>query len=77
MNTMTPEELARLHALMAEHYAKKFHETYERLAPGFGYETREASRVPWEQVPENNKRLMIAVCAEMFGIPLSSHEVQS
>lgn len=76
MNTMTPEESARLYAQLAEHYAQKFHESYERLAPSFGYETREASAVPWEQVPQNNKRLMIAVCAELFGIPLSSHEVK-
>jgi hypothetical protein len=31
---ITPEELARL-----------FHETYERLAPSYGYKTREASAV--------------------------------
>ena len=49
--TMDPEQLAR-----------KFHSTYEALAPSFGYETREDSRRPWEEVPEGNRRLMIAVC---------------
>ena len=46
--------------------ARLFHETYERLAPSFGYETRKASAVPWDDVPENNRRLMIAVAAEIL-----------
>lgn len=50
-----------------EALAQRFHEAYERLAPAFGYETREASAKPWEQVPENNRRLMTAVCAEIIG----------
>ena len=50
----------------AEQIAQRFHETYERLAPKFGYKTREASAKPWKDVPENNKRLMIAVCAEVL-----------
>jgi len=50
---------------MSEEMAKDFHETYERLAPDFSYETRKASAVPWEDVPENNKKLMIAVAGEM------------
>lgn len=45
----------------AENVARRFHELYERLAPNFGYETRRESAVPWEQVPENNRRLMICV----------------
>lgn len=49
---MTPEQVARL-----------FHETYERLAPQFGYETRKASAKPWDEVPKNNRDLMIAVSA--------------
>ncbi len=40
-----------------------FHETYERLAPTFGYETRVESRA---FDPESkNGQLMIAVCAEL------------
>ena len=50
---------------MSEELAKKFHEIYERLAPDFGYSTRKASAVPWEDVPEANKKLMIAVCSEI------------
>ena len=51
----------------AEQLAKLFHETYEALAPKFGYETREASRKPWEDVPEQNRKLMIAVCSRLLG----------
>jgi hypothetical protein len=50
----------------AEELARLFHETYERLAPQYDYETREESATPWEDVPENNKRLMIATCAEVL-----------
>jgi hypothetical protein len=45
----------------AEQIAQAFHETYERLAPDFGYETREASAKPWAEVPEQNRSLMVAV----------------
>jgi hypothetical protein len=50
----------------AEALARFFHETYERLAPSFDYVTRPETAVPWEQVPGPNKRLMIAVCAEIL-----------
>ena len=44
-----------------EQLAQLFHETYERLAPDFNYNTRKASAVAWADVPANNKELMIAV----------------
>lgn len=50
----------------AEIIAQRFHEAYERLAPSYGYRTREASAVPWEQVPEQNRALMIATVREVF-----------
>ena len=50
----------------AESLAQLFHETYERLAPNFGYETRKASAKPWSEVPDQNKVLMVAVCAEII-----------
>lgn len=46
----------------AEKMARLFHEKYELYAPTFGYETRKASAVPWEDVPQDNKQLMISVC---------------
>jgi hypothetical protein len=51
----------------AEALARDFHETYERLAPQFGYETRPESAKPWAQVPGQNQRLMVAVAAEILG----------
>jgi len=41
-----------------------FHETYERLAPQFGYETRTETRKFDETTP--NGRLMVAVCEEVL-----------
>ena len=49
-----------------EEMARRFHETYERLAPLFGYETRKESAVPWKHEPEKNKALMIAVCNDVL-----------
>ncbi len=46
--------------------AKLFHETYERLAPDFGYETRKESRKKWSDVPVKNRNLMIAVAAHIL-----------
>jgi hypothetical protein len=46
--------------------AQLFHETYERLAPLFGYETREESAKPWAEVPERNRKLMTAVCEHVL-----------
>lgn len=50
----------------AEAVARAFHEAYERLAPDHGYETREASRATWQDVPVANRRLMVAVAAELL-----------
>jgi hypothetical protein len=50
----------------AEALAKRFHETYERLAPQYAYKTQVSSAVDWADVPSCNKRLMIAVCAEIL-----------
>ncbi len=51
----------RIVTMTAEQIAQAFHETYERLAPDFGYRTREASAKPWAEVPGQNKALMVAV----------------
>jgi hypothetical protein len=50
----------------AEDVARMFHESYERLAPLFGYATRRDSAVPWDQVPEPNRSLMIAVAGNVL-----------
>jgi hypothetical protein len=62
MKQITPEQLAKV-----------FHDVYERLAPQFGYETREESRVPWDHLPKANKQLMIAV-AEVVLVSFNERE---
>lgn len=48
---------------MSEKLARRFHEIYERLAPLYGYKTREDTREFDSQ--SNNGRLMIAVASEI------------
>lgn len=50
----------------AEVVAQLFHETYESLAPQFGYETRLESAVPWVQLPEANRELMVATVTQVL-----------
>ena len=63
--------------MKAEQLARLFHETYERLAPDFGYETRKASAKPWEDVPKNNKDLMVAVAAYVLTAIESKRETDA
>lgn len=71
---MTPspdDEAAKVRTFSKEGFvlAQKFHEAYERLAPEFGYKTREASAKPWDEVPKQNRQLMVAVMEEVM-LPL-------
>lgn len=52
----------------AEMIAGLFHATYETLAPEHGYKTREASAVAWDDVPANNKALMIATVQSLLDL---------
>lgn len=49
----------------AEALAKRFHESYERLAAQFGYKTRKESAVSWKDVPLQNRELMMAVVSKV------------
>lgn len=60
------EDERHAESVWAELVAEAFHRAYERLAPSFGYETRRESAVPWQDVPEANRRLMTAVVADLF-----------
>lgn len=66
---MTPGKLAKI-----------FHGIYERLASKYGYKTRDKSAVPWEKVPEKNRKLMIATCKavlqETHLVDLSDYSLQ-
>lgn len=50
----------------AERLARSFHAHYERLAPRFGNATRPNSAVPWDQLPEQNRELMIETAAAVI-----------
>src|SRR5437879_6194371 len=54
------------HKARIEGIARAFHDFYEELAPEHGYETRQESRKPWGEVPQNNKDLMCAVVARLL-----------
>lgn len=52
--------------MKAEKLAKRFHEIYEDLAPKYMYKTRPETRKAWEEVPKNNKDLMIATAERIL-----------
>lgn len=58
----------------AEYVAQAFHETYEDLAPLHGYKTRDASAVPWDEVPAENKALMVNVAHHLLDGGVISRE---
>jgi hypothetical protein len=49
-----------------ERIAREFHETYEYVAPFAGWRTQEASRVEWADVPESNRRAMLATVENLL-----------
>jgi len=53
---------------------QEFHETYERLAPEFGYKTRGETAVPWSEVPMPNRALMYSTVEEVVGPILTRAE---
>jgi DNA-directed RNA polymerase subunit RPC12/RpoP len=61
-----PESSVGMEQVAAAKLAQQFHESYERLAREFGYETRKESAKPWSEVPESNRKLMTAVCSEVI-----------
>jgi hypothetical protein len=54
-------------AALVEALARRFHETYERLAPEHGWQTQESTRAkPWEEVPAHNRELMLATISALL-----------
>lgn len=50
----------------AERIARAFHGVYETLGPEYGYESRPESRVPWAEVPEKNRALMVGTARRLI-----------
>ena len=46
--------------------AHDFHFRYEEMAPEFGYVTNPRTAVPWEDLPADNKALMLAVAKRIW-----------
>lgn len=44
-----------------ETIARAFHNTYEAQADFYGWETQEATRTAWDDLPTANKALMLSV----------------
>lgn len=53
-------------ALRVEVACEVMHDAYEAAAVGAGWETQQASRKPWIDVPEANKATMRAAVAALF-----------
>ena len=60
------ERLALVERWSNGEIAEMFHRNYERLAPLYSYETRKASAVPWIDVPEPNRCLMLATVSAVL-----------
>jgi hypothetical protein len=52
--------------IMIEAACVVMHNAYEKAAVGAGWETQEASRKPWEDVPEANKATMRAAVGALL-----------
>jgi len=51
-------------AALVEALARRFHDTYERLAPEHGWQTQESTRAkPWQDVPQHNRELLATIAA--------------
>lgn len=47
-------------------YCEVMHDAYEKAAVGAGWETNSASRKPWADVPESNKKTMRAAVSALL-----------
>lgn len=53
-------------AISVEQACEVMHDAYEKAAVGAGWETQEASRKPWAEVPEANKETMRAAVSALL-----------
>ena len=50
---------------MSEELAKRFHDVYEKFAVEYGWKTQEQCQVEFEDLPKENRDLMVAVVSEV------------
>lgn len=65
------ECVRKLKDINPEHLASLFHRSYEFHSKNEGWETQENCRVQFEDLPEENKKVMILVCGEIIDIFLN------
>jgi len=53
-------------SVLLEQACELMHDAYERAAVGAGWETQDASRKPWADVPEANKATMRAAVGALL-----------
>ncbi len=51
-----------------ERYCEIMHDAYEKAAVGAGWETQQASRKPWADVPDANKETMRAAVGALLDV---------
>jgi hypothetical protein len=52
---------------LAEMIARRFHETYERLGPAYGWQSQESARgKSFDDLPESSRRLMVATVTALL-----------
>lgn len=59
-------EQAKVAKFDVEHACAVMHDAYEAAAVGAGWETQQASRKPWAEVPEANKTTMRAAVTALL-----------
>ncbi len=66
--------MAPMMPMSPEAIARRFHEVYEELAPVYGWQTQERSAVPWDDVPPENKRVMVKTVTRLIHEGALVHE---
>lgn len=64
-------------AAWIEHLCEVMHDAYEKAAIGAGWETQQASRKPWANVPEANKQTMRAAVRALLSEVLPAPRPQA
>lgn len=62
----------------AEFIAREFHRIYTHLAPAFGWRVHRDTRDSWEELPDRNRKLMIATAGRLIadGTIIPGHEAK-
>jgi len=65
---MTPKEKVNKLFTSAEELAEWFHDNYEEVSLKQGWKTQANCQVPFNDLPERNKKTMIEVCQRLLNL---------